>query len=95
MLFNVMTILYMVGMGSDQASCALVGQQLGANKPIKAKVYYRSFKWVMLVIVIAICTLVHLFRVPEAVIAHAKSSRAQRPHISIVPCVICCQYVET
>ena len=45
-VFNIMVILYMQAMGLEQATCALVGQQLGRNAPVQARIYYRSFRYI-------------------------------------------------
>jgi Na+-driven multidrug efflux pump len=39
-----MVLLYMVGSGLDSASCALIGQALGANNESAAKDFYSTFK---------------------------------------------------
>ena len=36
-LGSIMVFLYMVGRGLEQASCAIVGQHLGKNMPVRAK----------------------------------------------------------
>lgn len=42
MLINIVSVFYMIAMGTTYAATNLVGNELGANKPQNAKVYTHS-----------------------------------------------------
>ena len=56
-------MLYMVGLGFEQGTCALVGQQIGKNDPAEARVYFNSFKYVASIVVIVLIIIVYTLRV--------------------------------
>mmetsp|Transcript_12782 Transcript_12782/g.21611 ORF Transcript_12782/g.21611 Transcript_12782/m.21611 type:complete len:212 (+) Transcript_12782:864-1499(+) len=62
LLQNIMVVLYMVGAGLDQASCAIVGQQIGSNNVKMAKVFYDSFRRVTVVIILLVMTFQYIYR---------------------------------
>lgn len=52
---------YMVAIGLEQASCALVGQEIGKADVPNAKLYYRAFEIITTIILICTSTLVYVF----------------------------------
>ena len=38
-LFNIIAVVYMMPLGMQEASCALIGNEIGANNPKLAKKY--------------------------------------------------------
>jgi Na+-driven multidrug efflux pump len=61
-MVNIMVLLYMVGNGLDSASCALIGQSLGAGKISSAKLFYNSFKVIATVLICFVILLTYVFK---------------------------------
>ena len=62
-LMDVMVISDMIGMGLDQASCAFVGQALGAGKVALARQFYDAFRLVSAVVILVYMVLFYHFQV--------------------------------
>jgi len=60
-MMHVVAMAYMVAIGLEQASCALVGQEIGKGDVPNAKLYYRAFEIITTIILICTSTLVYLF----------------------------------
>lgn len=61
-LVTITSICYMCGLGLDQAACALVGFQIGANDIAKAKKYYKLLSFVSIWIVSIQATVLFVFQ---------------------------------
>lgn len=61
-LNNIMVILYMFGAGLDSASCALIGQFLGAGKVSHARLYFKTFKLLTTTAIFIILILMSIFQ---------------------------------
>ena len=57
-----MVVLYMVGAGMMQASCAVVGQQIGAGDEGMARMLYKSFQIVAGTMIIFVMVLQYIWR---------------------------------
>ena len=60
-MMHVVAMAYMVAIGLEQASCALVGQEIGKGDVPNAKLYYRAFEIITTLILICTSTLVYVF----------------------------------
>ena len=56
-LFNVVAVFYMIPLGMQEASCALIGNEIGANNPKLAKKYYKVISTITFLCLIVICLL--------------------------------------
>jgi Na+-driven multidrug efflux pump len=55
-------MLYMVGAGFDQASCAFLGQAIGAGKVSLARTFYRTFNYVASIYIIITIIIFYHFK---------------------------------
>lgn len=62
-LMNIMEVLYMVGLGLDQSSCALVGRWLGKNDHKTALEFYNAFRILSPIVIGFVLILEWIFRV--------------------------------
>ena len=62
-LGQICILLFGVGMGFEVGACAIVGQKIGSNNPVEAKIYYNSFKQVTTAITLISITFAYTFRV--------------------------------
>ena len=60
--FNVIAQLFMVPLGMQEASCALIGNEIGANNPQLARKYFRVISTIALLCQVAICLFLGLGR---------------------------------
>lgn len=61
---NLVALAYMVAIGLEQASCALVGWQIGKGDIEKAREFYDSFKIVTACLLFITSTCIYLFKEP-------------------------------
>jgi Na+-driven multidrug efflux pump len=60
-MMHVVAMAYMVAIGLEQSSCALVGQEIGKGDIPNAKLYYRAFEIITTGILVCTSTLVYVF----------------------------------
>ena len=61
---NIVALFYMVAIGLEQASCALVGWQIGKGDIPKAREFYDSFKIVTTCILLISCSIIYSCKEP-------------------------------
>lgn len=61
---NLVALAYMVAIGLEQASCALIGWQIGKGDIKKAREFYDSFKIVTACLLFITSTSLYLFKEP-------------------------------
>mmetsp|Transcript_42311 Transcript_42311/g.64894 ORF Transcript_42311/g.64894 Transcript_42311/m.64894 type:complete len:206 (-) Transcript_42311:19-636(-) len=59
---NIVSLAYMVGIGLEQASCTLVGQQIGKGDVSMARKMYSTFKVNTAIILVVTSSMVFLFK---------------------------------
>jgi Na+-driven multidrug efflux pump len=57
-----MVVLYMVGMGLEQAACAIVGNLLGSNNPDLAMLYYKTISHVSTIMILGVVFFQYLYK---------------------------------
>ena len=54
---NIMVLLYMIGSGLDSASCAIIGQSLGAGNVEGSKIFYTTFRIIATIAILVLIVL--------------------------------------
>ena len=61
-MMSIMVMLYMVGSGLDSASCAIIGQALGAGNVIGSKIFYTTFRIIASIAIVVVILLTYTFQ---------------------------------
>ena len=61
-LFNICAQVFMVPQGMQEAACAIIGNEIGANNVRLARRYYRVISTIAAVVTIAIALVLYIFR---------------------------------
>ena len=63
-MLMIISIMFMVPMGVQSASCAIIGEQIGAGRVALAKEYFRLMSLICLVMLLVVQMLFYFFREP-------------------------------
>ena len=61
-ILDILVMLYMIGSGLDQASCAFVGQALGAGRVDLARQFYRDFCYISATVIFFVIIIFNYFK---------------------------------
>jgi len=86
-MMDILVLLYMIGAGLDQASCAFVGQAIGAGKVTLARKFYHTFCYISTFVILFVILVFNYFK-EDIVCLYTNIESVRTGTLAVIPLMI-------